>query len=74
MEYKRIWLPLGIEIIGSAVLPTDDARTKKADEEISKHLNLGWRIVSTAPLAGSNFAGGNNTSYTTGIEVFMVKE
>ena len=59
--------------------PTDDEKTEKVDTEIQNLITQGWRIVSTAPVTGSiNILNPKGTdvyyTYTTGIEVFMVKE
>ena len=86
-QFKRVWLrykseanvssPSGMVI--SRNHPTDDENTKKGDTEIQNLITQGWRIVSTAPVTGSyNFLDPKGVNvyhtYTTGIEVFMVKE
>ncbi len=86
-QFKRVWLPYkqeqnssessGMLFISS--FPTDDEKTEKANTEIQNLITQGWRIVSTAPVTGSlniwNPKGDDvYHTFTTGIEVFMVKE
>ena len=86
-QFKRVWLPYkqeqntsnssGMVII--SYFPTDDEKTEKASTEIQNLITQGWRIVSTAPVTGSlNLlrSEGDDVyhTFTTGIEVFMVKE
>ena len=60
--------------------PNDGERTLKADKEISKHIEEGWKIVSTCPITASinllHDRGRDDVyaTYTQGIEVFMVKD
>ena len=67
------------------VRPSDYEETKKADNEITKLLSEGWRIISTAPITGSQAYDREGLSslrnhpemvytFTMGIEVFLVKE
>lgn len=71
------------------VSPSDNEDTKAADNKIEKLLSEGWSIVSTAPITESRGYDKNghcnmnmpNTygtdmvyTYTSGIEVFLVKE
>ena len=85
--FKRVWLPYKSNhssdsssgLLITTFLPNDDENTKKADTKIQNLITQGWRIVSTAPVTGSiNFLNPNGDdayhTYTTGIEVFMVKE
>ena len=85
MEYKRIHLPLKYDFFPTlkCVSPGNYDTTKEVDEEISKHLKNGWRIVSTTPITGSramdekglSFMNAENVyTYTIAIEVFLVKE
>jgi hypothetical protein len=84
MEYKRIWLPYCNSLNQDLfyVSPTDDENTKAADEEIAEHLKNGWRIVSAVPITeSSSFSklglrdySDSVFTYTSGIEVFIVKE
>ena len=89
MEYKRIWMPYNCNFYDTLmyVIPSDNEDTNKADEEIKQLLKKGWRIVSTAPVIESRaynkegYCNMPNTggpemvySYTSGIEVFLVKE
>jgi hypothetical protein len=86
-QFKRVRLRYKSEanassssgMVISIAHPTDDEKTKKGDTEIQNLITQGWRIVSTAPVTGSynilNPKGENAYhTYTTGIEVFMVKE
>jgi hypothetical protein len=86
-QFKRVWLgyELGKDVdssTGSVISitnPTDGEDTEKGDTEIQNLITQGWRIVSTAPVTGSlnilNSKGDDAYhTYTTGIEVFMVKE
>ena len=86
-KFKRVWLKskLGQDVSSSSGMvimtayPTDDEKTEKVDTEIQNLITQGWRIVSTAPVTGSiNILNPKGTdvyyTYTTGIEVFMVKE
>ena len=86
-QFKRVWLKYKTEVDfkNSAgmttveVYPTDNENTQKADDEIQDLIKEGWKIVSTAPVNKSsnilNPAGNDvYATYTSGIEVFMVKE
>ena len=86
-KFKRVWLTYKSDpssdsssgLLITTFLPNDDENTKKADTEIQNLITQGWRIVSTAPVTGSiNILNPKGTdvyhTYTTGIEVFMVKE
>ena len=89
-QFKRVWLKFKLEddvssssgMVIMTAYPTDDEKTKKVDTEIQNLITQGWRIVSTAPLTGSinilypKVDEGHDVyhTYTTGIEVFMVKE
>ena len=87
MEYKRIWLKYSTEanteyssgMISASCYPSDNEDTAVADKEIKSYLNNGWRIVSTCPVTASkNFltAKGDDVylTFTSGIEVFMVRD
>ena len=60
--------------------PHDGEGTLKADKEIRKNIEEGWKIVSTCPITASinllHDKGRDDVyaTYTQGIEVFMVKE
>jgi tartrate dehydratase beta subunit/fumarate hydratase class I family protein len=79
MEYKRIWLNFETvtSYYGSAD-PSECDSTRNADAEIAQLLNQGWRIVSTSPVTASRLDEFEGTllvfTYTSGIEVFMIKE
>ena len=86
-QFKRVWLKFKLEddvssssgMVIMTAYPTDDEKTEKVDTEIQNLIILGWKIVSTAPVTGSlNFLDpkGDDVyhTFTTGIEVFMVKE
>ena len=86
-KFKRVWLKSKLEqdvssssgMVIMTAYPTDDEKTEKVDTEIQNLITQGWRIVSTAPVTGSiNILNPKGTdvyhTYTTGIEVFMVKE
>ena len=86
-QFKRVWLEYKSEqnvssssgMVISTAYPTDGKKTEKGDTEIQNLISQGWRIVSTAPVTGSlnilNPKGDDvYHTYTTGIEVFMVKE
>ena len=86
MEYKRIKLPFATKFntLFQAIHPFDNDDTKEADEEISRHLKNGWRIVSTTPITGSTAYDEKGIgsiglpekvyTYTICVEVFLVKE
>jgi hypothetical protein len=86
MEYKRIWMPYKTDfsVVCKYFYPSDDENTEKADNEIAKLLSEGWRIISTAPITGSQARDEKGLcsiglpemvyTYTIGIEVFLVKE
>ena len=89
MKYKRIWIPYNENFYTSLfmVSPSDDEDTKAADKIIEELLSEGWSIVSTAPITASRAynekgfcnmpkTGGSDMvyTYTSGIEVFLVKE
>ena len=87
MEYKRIWLKYGNEtkidgsdgMINAQCFPIDNNETTTADNEIKAHLNNGWKIVSTCPVTASNNILNPKgvdvyLTFTSGIEVFMVKD
>ena len=85
-QFKRIWLPFDVDgkikkgsgFVETNYNPTDYEGTKKADAEIQKFITQGYKIVSTAPITKSynivTTAGASYANYTSGIEVFMVKE
>ena len=86
-QFKRVWLPYKNDMntfntsrnLNSTFYPIDDESTETANTEIQNLITQGWRIVSTAPLTGScNIwdPEGDDVyaTFTTGIEVFMVKE
>ena len=60
--------------------PNDGEKTFEADREIRKHIEEGWKIVSTCPITASinllHDKGRDDVyaTYTQGIEVFMIKE
>ena len=88
MEYKRIWMPYKDTYYRSimSVGVGDYDETKKADEAIANHLNNGWRIASTCPVTATQAHPEWDSeltekqqkkhvyTYTTGIEVFLVKD
>jgi len=87
MKYKRIWMPYNVDFVRHLdyVRPSDDEDTNKADNEITKLLSEGWRIISTAPITGSQAYDRLGLSslrnhpemvytFTIGIEFFLVKE
>ena len=89
MEYKRMWIPYDTDFSKPLmyVFPSDNEDTNNADEEIKHLLKVGWHIISTAPITESRAynkegncdlpgAGGSDMVYTftSGIEVFLVKE
>ena len=87
MDFKRVWIKFDRKIDsvvkdGTVIcecLPMEGEDSMNSDYEISSLLNTGWKIVSTTPVIGSvnliNAAGGNSyLTYTSGIEVFMVKD
>jgi len=86
MKYKRIWMPYDADFVTILMMvrPSDYEDTKKADNEITKLLSEGWRIISTAPITGSQAYDREGLSslrnpemvytFTTGIEFFLVKE
>jgi|LauGreDrversion4_2_1035121.scaffolds.fasta_scaffold1473155_2 hypothetical protein len=87
MEYKRVWLKYNTEAnfdfidgeLYNTCFPSDNNETSAADNEISKLLIKGWKIVSTCPVTASKnilTSKGNNIylTFTSGIEVFMVKD
>ena len=83
MEYKRVWMPYNTSPDlgdGKIVIcnPSDNEKTSKAESEIKKLISEGWEIISTAPVIGSMSVNlphlKYNVSYTTGIEIFLVKK
>ena len=87
MDYKRIWLKYHTKqqiddsdnMLTINAIPTESDDSTAADREIKQLLNLGWTIESTCPIIGStnilNSKGDDvYTTYTIGIEVFMVKK
>jgi hypothetical protein len=87
MEFKRIFLPYKVEEkmdgdnsknITTTFIPSNYEKTTIAENEIKSLLQNGWEIVSTSPVIGNKniivdkwaFRG----SFTTGIEVFLVKK
>lgn len=86
-QFKRVWLPYEVDnkvgnsagMVNASFDPIDYEGTKKADAEIQNLITQGWKIVSTAPIIRSynliNPKGDDiYANYTSGIEVFMVKE
>jgi hypothetical protein len=86
-HYKRVWLRYqcdqqisnssGLTVVN--VNPIECKESKEADAEIQKLITLGWRIVSTSPVTSSvNFLNPKGddmyATYTSGIEVFLIKE
>ncbi|MGC6414078.1 MAG: hypothetical protein ACON5K_05190 [Bacteroidia bacterium] len=89
MKFKRIWIPYDKQtyinrdkksnVLNCNIYPVDSDKSKKADNIIEKMLNEGWKIVSTTPVTASEnslLAGDNDVywTFTSGIEVFMIKE
>ncbi len=91
MDYKRIYISYDTDYSEAlnSISPQEGEYSKSADKEIKKHLNDGWRIVSTAPVIASWRRNAENLSgiapnkhewqdyvftYTNGIEVFLVKD
>ena len=95
MEYKRIFIQFNTDYSESLhyIWTCDDENSKRADKEIKKHLNDGWRIVSTSPVTASKRMNADGIAamglgydslkhewqdyvftFTTGIEVFLVKD
>jgi hypothetical protein len=87
MEYKRIWLKYSTEanfensdgMLNTTCFPSDNEETVDTDNEILSLLSKGWRIVSTCPVTASKnilTSKGNNIylTFTSGIEVFMIKD
>lgn len=87
MEYKRIWMPYKLEqnIDNSGQMtivthsPVDNNDTLAAESQVKTLLKSGWKIVSTCPVIGSmnvmNSEGDDLVStFTKGIEIFLVKE
>ena len=91
MDYKRINILYDTDYCDALhrISPEEGEYSKSADNEIKKHLNDGWRIVSTAPVIASWRRNAENLSgiapnkhewqdyvftYTNGIEVFLVKD
>lgn len=87
MDFKRVWIKFDKKIDsvvkdGTVIcecLPMEGEDSKYSDHEIISLLNSGWKIVSTTPVIGTvnliNAVGGNSyLTYTSGIEVFMVKD
>ncbi len=78
MEYKRIWLNFETVTSYGLAVPIESDSTRNADAEIALLLNQGWRIVSTSPVTASRVDEYEGTllvfTYTSGIEVFMIKE
>lgn len=86
-QFKRVWLKYDLDmgVVNSSGItttyftPVDGEETEKADAEIQKLLFAGWRIVSTAPVTKSvcflDPKGDDSyATYTSGIEVFMMKD
>ncbi len=83
-QFKRVWLSydLNFQVVNSSGITTasfesvDGKETEEADAEIQKLLFAGWRIVSTAPVTKSLCSLNPDSfgTYTSGIEVFMIKE
>lgn len=86
-QYKRVWLPYKVDtksvntvgMVEVNLEPIDFEGTKKVDAEIQNLISQGWKIVSTSPVIKSynliNSKGGDiYANYTSGIEVFMIKE
>lgn len=88
MEYKRIRIDCEQEFWPETMIAYNTSiKDDTAEEEIAKHLNEGWRIISTTPIIGSrayneqghckfSSRGGSDMvyTYTQCIEVFLVKE
>jgi hypothetical protein len=86
-QFKRVWLPYKVDtkvrnstgMVETSFSPIDFEDTKKADAEIQNLITQGWKIVSTAPIIKSynliNHKGDDIfANYTSGVEVFMVKD
>jgi hypothetical protein len=87
MKYKRIFMPYDTNFVTMLMMvrPSDYEDTNKAENEITKLLSEGWRIISTAPITGSQAYDRDGLSslrnrpemvytFTTGIVFFLVKE
>jgi len=78
MKYKRIHLPFVVDNTNTneliLITPKDGDDTKNVDELISQLVEDGWQIVSTSPIISSKeFKNSVVFPFTTGIEVFLVK-
>ena len=95
MEYKRIYIEFDTDYSNTLhwFWPCDGKNSEKADKEIKKHLNDGWKIVSTSPVTASRRMNADGIvamgmgheslkhewedyvfTFTSGIEVFLVKD
>ena len=94
MQFKRIFIQFDrvdeededkeSNYFYQVVCSQEGEKSKEADLEVEKHLNEGWRIVSTSPVVASEIFIDRTTdassqlirplTFTDGIEVFLVKE
>jgi hypothetical protein len=78
MEYKRIRLHLDhLEMLTRVKVGELEEEGRNSEAEIVHYLNNGWKIVSTSPITESvarELGPPLSFTYTSGIEVFMIKE
>ncbi len=86
MKFKRVYIQYSSDEIRNMTdddfswwVPCDSDKTTEADEQIEKHLNEGWKIVSSVPVVGTftqKISDEVSIPFvvTDGIEVLMIKE
>lgn len=88
MELKRFWLPYTVKQKSGGsdgnysveIIPEDGLQTETAEKELSNLIIEGWEIASVTPITGtvsnyfSEFKYSNNLSFTSGLEIFLIKK
>ena len=80
MRFKKVWMGYETQKENNKLFPYDNEETEKAVNEISQLLEEGWKITSTSPVTASAvskdlFSDEYHTyTFTSGIEVFLIKE
>jgi hypothetical protein len=80
MNFKKVWIGYNTEREGLTLFPYDNEDTETAVDEIDQLIKEGWKIVSTCPITATQISRDlKSTEYqtytfTSGIEVFLVKE
>ena len=80
MYFKKVWMGYETQKEINKMFPYDNENTEKSVNEIGQLLKEGWKIASTSPVTASTvlkdpFSNQYHTyTFTSGIEIFLIKE